>query len=199
MAAASGSRDGSGPINGTGAGPATGFGALATVDFACAAASFAADVRSPLVSASVAAAAACLGGAFFAAFFLRRLLGCLLRRCFLGRLCRWLLGRRCGRLGGRRDRSWAWRRRGRFRCRCCGVRLFVGSILLVCHLAAPLRLSRLPGSGSHHARSDTAHRSWPARPPRPVRRPSSPVRTATATRAVARCERAAGSHTVLLR
>ena len=56
MAAASGSRDGSGPINGTGAGPATGLGALATVDFACAAASFAADVRSPLVSASFGAA-----------------------------------------------------------------------------------------------------------------------------------------------
>src|ERR1700748_885343 len=70
MAATIGSRDGSGPINGTGAGPETGFGALATVDFACAAASFAADVRSPLVSASFGAAGAVFGGAFFAAAFL---------------------------------------------------------------------------------------------------------------------------------
>ena len=43
MAAASGNRDGSGPISGTGAGPATGFGRAATVDLACAAVSFAAS------------------------------------------------------------------------------------------------------------------------------------------------------------
>src|SRR6202022_2483644 len=70
MAAASGSRDGSGPINGTGAGPATGLGALATADFAFAAAYFAADVRTPLVPASFAAVGAFLGGAFFAAALL---------------------------------------------------------------------------------------------------------------------------------
>src|SRR6185437_14160488 len=70
MAAASGSRDGSGPINGTGFGPTTGLGALATVDFACAAVSFAADVRSPLVSASFGAAGCLFGGTFFAATFL---------------------------------------------------------------------------------------------------------------------------------
>ena len=70
MAATIGSRDGSGPINGTGAGPETGLGALATVDFACAAASFAADVRSPLVSANLGAAGAVFGGAFFAGAFL---------------------------------------------------------------------------------------------------------------------------------
>ena len=74
MAAAIGSRDGSGPMSGTGAGPETGLVAVATVDFACAAASFAADARSPLVSASPAAAGVFLGGAFsagafFAAFF----------------------------------------------------------------------------------------------------------------------------------
>src|SRR6478609_676510 len=73
MAAAIGSRDGSGPMSGTGAGPETGLVAEATVDFACAAASFAADARSPLVSASPAAegvlGGAFLAGAFFAAFF----------------------------------------------------------------------------------------------------------------------------------
>ncbi len=74
MAAAIGSRDGSGPINGTGAGPDAGLFALATVAFALAAASFAAEVRSPLVSASFGAAGvflagAFLAGAFFAAFF----------------------------------------------------------------------------------------------------------------------------------
>ena len=66
MAAAIGSRDGSGPMSGTGAGPETGLVAVATVDFACAAASFAADARSPLVSASPAAAGVFLGGAFSA-------------------------------------------------------------------------------------------------------------------------------------
>src|SRR5829696_9544803 len=75
IAAATGRRDGSGPIRGTGGGPATGFGALATVDFACAAASFAAEARSPLVSASFAAVGACLGGAFFAGAFLAAFAG----------------------------------------------------------------------------------------------------------------------------
>src|SRR5258708_33901488 len=85
MGAASGSRDCSGPISGTGAGPETGLGALATVDFACAAASFAAEARSPLVSASFAAADACLGGTFFAAaFFAAFFAGAFLAAFFAG-------------------------------------------------------------------------------------------------------------------
>src|SRR5438445_6140655 len=69
IAATSGSREGSGPISGTGAGPLTGLLAVDTVAFACAAASFAAEVRSPLVSASFAGVGAFFGGAFFAAVF----------------------------------------------------------------------------------------------------------------------------------
>ena len=78
--------------------------------------------------------AAFLAGAFFAA-----LAGGV---CAGGR--RWFGGR----WGGIRTRCRPARSSGR-RCR---VRLFVGSILLVCHVAAPLRLARPPGSGSHHAR-----------------------------------------------
>src|SRR4051794_38545582 len=70
IAAAIGSREGSGPMSGTGAGPLTGLLAVDTADFACAAASFAAEARSPLVSARFAAADAFFGGAFFAAAFL---------------------------------------------------------------------------------------------------------------------------------
>ena len=54
IAAASGTRDCSGPTSGTVPGPAAGLAAAATVDFACAAVCFAAFamLRSPLVSAS---------------------------------------------------------------------------------------------------------------------------------------------------
>ena len=172
MAAASGNRDASGPISGTGAGPATGFGALATVDFACAAVSFAADAscrhrwcppatlgrqapfgwglrRRCLLAAFLAGAAflAALAGAFFAAFLAR-----------LGRR-RFLAG------GASAAGGAALRARPAVLAAGCGVRLLVGSILLVCHLAAPLQLlvlrvlcvSVYTRQWSHHARSDIAN------------------------------------------
>src|SRR2546423_10890442 len=66
IAATSGSREGSGPISGTGAGPLTGLLAVDTVAFDCAAASFAAVVRSPLGSARFAGEGVFFGVVFFA-------------------------------------------------------------------------------------------------------------------------------------
>ena len=166
IAAASGTRDCSGPTSGTVPGPATGLPAAATVDFACAAVCFAAFamLRSPLVSASFGVifggpAEGAVGGAFFGADFLAAFLAGsaffaalagvffgVLAGAFLAALAGWRLllrrWRRRGRLRGRRGRRrrvrelrrGCRRRRGRW-----GVRLFVGSILLVGHQAAPLQ------------------------------------------------------------
>ena len=113
MAAASGSRDGSGPINGTGFGPATGLGALRNSGF-CLRRGLFRGRREVAVGVGEFRSR----GLLVRWRLLRRgLLGGLLRRCLLGGVRGSLLGgrllrslgrrrlrSRCGRFGGRRDR-----------------------------------------------------------------------------------------------
>ena len=235
MAAAIGSRDGSGPISGTGAGPETGLVAVATVDFACAAASFAADARSPLVSASPAAAGrlrrSFLGRGLLRGFLrrgrlLRRLRGCLLGGCFLRRRLLLRLGRlrrgvACSSQAVARAAQVAQERAARARVeqrarrgpmmgstrgprRRRGLRTFVGSVLLVCHRAAPLQCRVSAGPAVAPIMPGRIWRYPVAASP--AARASATAITASSaserdrdTTAVARWVRAAGSHNVRFR